>query len=91
MTTVTIRLEDEDKKELDKMCAEMGMNISTFYMIYTKKALREHCIPFTIEAPEDPFYSEHNKTQLKKTDEQLRAGRMIEKTIEELEALEEDE
>ncbi len=69
MTTVSIRLDDDDKKELDEMCAEMGMNISTFYMIYTKKALRDRCIPFAIEAPADPFYSEPNKRQLKKSDE----------------------
>jgi len=33
--------DDEMKKELDEMCEAMGMNISTFYMVYTKKALRE--------------------------------------------------
>ena len=32
-------------------------HISTFYMIYTKKALRDRRIPFDIEAPADPFYS----------------------------------
>ncbi len=88
MTTVSIRLDDDDKRELDEMCAEMGMNISTFYMIYTKKALRDRRIPFEIEAPLDPFYSESNKAQLKKSDEQFRAGRIVEKSIEELEALE---
>ena len=28
------------EKELDKMCDEMGMNLTTFFMIYAKKALR---------------------------------------------------
>ncbi len=90
MTTVSIRLDDSDKKELDEICSEMGMNISTFYMLYTKKVLRDRCIPFEIEAPIDPFYSESNKNQLNKADKQHRAGRIIERTVEELEALEDE-
>lgn len=53
MTTISLRMDDEMKKELDEMCEAMGMNISTFYMVYTKKALRERKIPFEIEAPQD--------------------------------------
>ena len=49
MTTISLRMDDEMKKELDEMCEAMGMNISTFYMVYTKKALRERKIPFEIE------------------------------------------
>lgn len=60
MTTISLRMDDEMKKELDEMCEAMGMNISTFYMVYTKKALRERKIPFEIEAPQDPFYSKTN-------------------------------
>ena len=51
MTTISLRMDDQMKKELDEMCEAMGMNISTFYMIYTKKALRDRRIPFDIEAP----------------------------------------
>lgn len=67
MTTVSLRMDDEIKKELDEMCEAMGMNISTFYMIYTKKALRERKIPFDIEAPVDSFYSEKNMEQKDKS------------------------
>lgn len=87
MTTISIRLDDNDKKELEEMCADMGMNISTFYMIYTKKVLRDRCIPFEITAPKDPFYSDANRRQLKKADKQIQDGRIIEKSIAELEAL----
>lgn len=50
MTTVSLRLDDNMKKELDIMCEEMGMNITTFFMIYAKRALRERRIPFAVEA-----------------------------------------
>ncbi|MCC8162005.1 MAG: type II toxin-antitoxin system RelB/DinJ family antitoxin [Lachnospiraceae bacterium] len=88
MTTISIRLDDDDKKELEKMCADMGMNISTFYMIYTKKALRDRCIPFEVAAPADPFYSSANQKQIKKADKQLRSGQVVEKSMDELERLE---
>ena len=57
------------------------MNISTFYMIYTKKALRERKIPFEIEAPADPFYSEKNMSQLYKSIKQAEQGKVVVKTI----------
>ena len=37
MTTVSLRFDDEMKKQLDEMCDEMGMNLTTFFMIYEKK------------------------------------------------------
>ena len=43
--------DNNTKKELDEMCAEMGMNLTTFFMIYAKKALRERKIPFMVDAP----------------------------------------
>ena len=81
-------MDDDMKRELDEMCAEMGMNISTFYMIYTKRALRDRKIPFDIEAPVDPFYSKSNIEQLRKSVKQVDEGKVIVKTIDELEAME---
>ena len=49
MTTISIRLEDDMKKELESLCDDMGMNLSTLFVIYAKKVLRERRIPF--EAP----------------------------------------
>ena len=65
----------------------VSMNISTFYMIYTKKALRDRRIPFDIEAPADPFYSEQNMAQLRKSAQQVKEGKIITKTMEDLEAI----
>ena len=51
MITVSLRFDEDMKKELDDMCDEMGMNLTTFFMIYAKKALRDRCIPFDVAAP----------------------------------------
>jgi len=75
-------------EELDELCEEMGMNLTTFFTIYAKKALRERRIPFEISAPKkDPFYSETNMRQIEKSMEQIRQGKVVVKTMEELEAM----
>ena len=87
MTTVSLRFEDSMKRELDEMCSEMGMNLTTFFMIYAKRALRDRRIPFDITAPVDPFYSKANLAQIEKAIGQVEAGKVVTKTMEELEAL----
>ena len=89
LTTISLRFDDEMKKELDEMCDEMGMNLTTFFMIYAKKALRERRIPFTIDAPLDPFISEANQNKIAKAVKQVEDGYIVVKTIEELESYEE--
>lgn len=87
MVTVSLRLDDEFKSELDEMCAEMGMNITTFFMLYAKKALRERKIPFEIAAPKDMFYTESNIKRIQKSIEQVNNGKVVTKTINELEVI----
>ena len=82
MTTVSIRLDDDMKRQLDIMCEEMGMNLTTFFMIYAKKALRDRRIPFEITAPAEAFYSEMNIEQLKKAEQQVKEGKVVIKTME---------
>lgn len=87
-TTVSLRFDDEMKKQLDEMCDEMGLNLTTFFMLYAKKALRDRRIPFEITASLDPFYSNSNMEQLRKSNQQIKNGQVVVKTMEELEAME---
>ena len=87
MMTVTLRFDDDMKKELDKMVDDMGMNITTFFMIYAKRALRDRKIPFEVTAPEDPFFSDSNMKRLQESEQQFRDGKVVVKTMEELEAM----
>lgn len=88
MTTISLRFDDAMKHELDEMCNEMGMNLTTFFMIYAKKALRERRIPFEIAAPIDPFASEGNIAQIRKSLQQVQDGKVVIKSMAELEAME---
>lgn len=90
MTTISLRFDDDMKKELDDMCDEMGMNLTTFFMIYAKKVLRDRKIPFEICAPIDPFYSQSNTNSIKAAREQIENGQVVVKTIDELEAMEDE-
>ena len=75
MYTITIRIDDDEKKRLDSALENIGMNISTFYAIYTKRFLAEKRIPFDIRVNDmDPFYSEENQTRLKNSIERLENG-----------------
>ena len=74
MAAVTLMFEDKMKSELEEIVSEMGMNLSTFFMIYAVRVLRDRRIPFYIDAPEDPFYSPANMERLKKSIAQLNAG-----------------
>lgn len=76
MAAITLRIPDNEKKELDKALDAIGMNVTTFYSIYTKKFLREKRIPFDITVPEeDDFYSDVNQKHLKKAIKRLEGGK----------------
>ena len=66
---INIRLEKDLKDELDILCSEIGMTVTTAFTIFAKKFVRERRLPFVVDA--DPFYSEKNMKRLKKSIEQL--------------------
>ena len=66
---INFRLEKDLKDELDILCGEIGMTVTTAFTIFAKKFVRERCLPFIVDA--DPFYSEKNMKRLKKSIEQL--------------------
>jgi len=67
---------DEDlKKRMEKLCDELGMNLTTAFTIFAKKATREHRIPFELDA--DPFYSESNMRFLRQGIAALNEGKGV--------------
>ena len=70
----------------EHVCDELGMNMSTAMTIFAKKMTRERRIPF--EVSYDPFYSESNLKALRSSREQLSDGKTVSKSIDELEAME---
>lgn len=87
---VNVRMDKEVKKEMEEICKELGINMSTAINIFARKVSREKRIPFEVSI--DPFYSEKNQARLEKAMEELSEGKnIIYKSLEELEKLEEIE
>lgn len=85
--TINLRMDADLKRDLEAVCKEMGMNLTTAFTIFAKKVTHERRIPFEISAPADPFYSEKNMDRLKESISQLENGDVVSKSLSELEAL----
>ena len=86
MTTISLRFNDSEKIRLDELCSEMGINLTTLFMIYAKKVIRDRKIPFAVEANPDPFYSAENLAHLQRSIEQINSGKVVKTTLKKLEA-----
>ena len=84
-SNVNIRMDEDIKREFDRVCNELGINMSTAITILAKKMIREERIPFDVSI--DPFYTKSNTSALEKSAKQLEEGRVVVKSMEELEAL----
>lgn len=73
---------------MEETCKELGITMSTAFNIFARKMCREKRIPFEVSI--DPFYSKSNIKALKESINQLKEGKVITKTLEELEAMEDE-
>jgi DNA-damage-inducible protein J len=85
-TLVNFRMDENLKKNMDSTCKELGLNMTTAFTIFAKKMTREHRIPFDVSM--DIFYSESNMKAIDESLEQLKNGKTVAKTLDELEAME---
>ena len=87
-TTISVRMDDTLKKEFDQVCNDLGLTMTTAITILAKKMAREKRIPFEVSL--DPFYSASNMAALNESIDQMRQGKTVAKTLEELEASEDE-
>ena len=83
---LNIRMDEDLKKSMENTCQSLGMNLTTAFTIFAKKMSREKRIPFEVSV--DPFYSSSNMTAIDEAAKQIERGQVVVKTIEELEAME---
>jgi DNA-damage-inducible protein J len=84
---VTIRMDESVKMQAEQVFSELGLNMSVALNVFVKTVARERRIPFDL-ALNDPFYSETNMKRLEHSLNQSREGKVITKTMSELEAME---
>ncbi|MDY4085418.1 MAG: type II toxin-antitoxin system RelB/DinJ family antitoxin [Ruminococcus bromii] len=49
-TNVSIRMDENLKKQFDAFCSEIGMSMTTAFCVFAKTVVRERRIPFEIKA-----------------------------------------
>ena len=50
-TTVSVRMDEDIKKQLDEFCSEVGMNSSVAINMFARRVVREWRLPFDVSAP----------------------------------------
>ncbi len=75
LTTLTARVDQQDKAAFDDFCSSVGLSASTAVNLFVKAVLREKRIPFEIAQAPDPFFSEANLAYVKKSVQELREGK----------------
>ncbi len=83
-TSITIRMDEDLKKQAEALFDDLGMNMTTAFTVFAKAAVRSQKIPFELAL--DPFYSQTNMTRIRETLADTSPN--IIKTISELEAME---
>lgn len=71
MAQISIRVDDDVKRQAEKVCADLGLSMSSAINIYLKKLGRERRIPFEVSV--DPFYSDENMERLRASIAQMEA------------------
>lgn len=71
-TMVTIRMDEDLKSNMEGVCRELGMNMTTAFTIFARKMCREQRIPFDVSV--DPFYSEANLRHLEGLKARVESG-----------------
>jgi DNA-damage-inducible protein J len=74
-TMVNIRMDKQTKTDMETVCKELGMSMTTAFTIFAKKMGREHRIPFEVSV--DPFYSAENLAHIRRGAKALDEGRGI--------------
>lgn len=87
-TLVNVRMDEDIKKSMEETCKELGITMSTAFNIFARKMVREKRIPFEVSI--DPFYSENNMKAINESIKQVKEGKVVEKTIEDLEEMEDE-
>ena len=56
-TTFSIRMDDDLKKDFDKLCEEFGMSMTTAINVFARAVVREKRIPFEVSSASAPAYA----------------------------------
>ncbi len=75
MTTISAKIENEDKSSFESILTSIGLNVSTAINAFVKATIREKGIPFELKVVDDLYiYSEENMKYLRQGIAQIESG-----------------
>lgn len=87
MTTISAKIENNDKNLFELICNSIGLNVSTAINAFVKATIRENGLPFVLKAAEDPYvYSEENLKYLRQGIAQIESGNGKQHELKEIQA-----
>ncbi|GHT02718.1 hypothetical protein FACS1894139_01410 [Planctomycetales bacterium] len=90
MAQINIRLDDTVKQQAEEFLANVGLTMSGAISLFLHQVVRRRRIPFAITddaLDDDPLYNPANMAWLKKSIASAKQGRVVVKTMDELEAM----
>ncbi len=72
---INFRMDEELKRDMEKICKDLGLSMTTAFTIFAKKMTREKRIPFDVSV--DSFYSESNMMYLKQVINDIESGKAV--------------
>jgi len=88
-TNLTIRIDEDIKREAEILFSRIGLNTSSAINVFFRQAVREQAIPFELK-PYDDYYTGQRLERILHSKAQAEKGKIITKTLAELEAMEND-
>ncbi|MDR1495791.1 MAG: type II toxin-antitoxin system RelB/DinJ family antitoxin [Clostridiales Family XIII bacterium] len=71
-TTISVRLDNTTKEQLDHFCEEVGLNTATAFKMFAKNVVRNQRLPFDVETG----YALSSK-EIKERYEDMKKGRNV--------------
>jgi len=75
-TNISFRVDEDLKARFEDFCDDVGMNMTTAFIMFMKNTLQKDRLPFEVER--DPFYRESNLRFLREGIASLNAGKGVE-------------
>lgn len=79
---INVTMDKDLRRDFDNICQELGVTMATAITMLAKTMIREKRLTFEVNL--DPFYSKSNLKALDKSIQQMKEGKTITKTLDEL-------
>lgn len=74
-SNLNIRIDEDVKKQGEKLFADLGMNMTTAINIFLRQAIRKRGIPFEISMPDDGLPKDFDRSRLRRSIADLKTGK----------------